>query len=202
MLSINFISHFVENHAAVAYVLIFLGVLIEGEIIVILAGIFAYLGSLNVVFSGVAIFLGGAIKSIIGYSLGYYLQKKHSHRIFLRKIEKRITYFLPRFTNKPFWSIFISRFFILGLNWFTLIFSGYKRVNIKTYLKAEICSLVVWMTAMFSLGYSFSYAALNISRDIRKFFGFLILFLILFFIVRKLIAFIIEINSKLDIESK
>lgn len=196
MLTINFIRHFVEAHAVFAYVFIFFGVLFEGEIVVILAGIFTYLGSLHTATSGVAILLGGVSKSVIGYSIGYYLQKHHSHRTFLKKIENRISYFLPRFTERPFWSIFISRFFILGMNWFALIFSGYKRVNIRTYIRAEISSLLVWMTFMFSLGYAFSYAALNVSRDIRKFLGFLLLFFLVFFIVRRMIAFFIEISGK------
>jgi membrane protein DedA with SNARE-associated domain len=196
MLTINFIRHFVEAHAFMAYVFIFLGVVFEGEIVVILAGIFTYLGSLNIITSGVAVVLGGVSKSAIGYAIGYYLQKHHSHRTFLKKIEARMTYFLPRFTERPFWSIFISRFFILGMNWFALIFSGYKKVNIKTYIRAEASSLVVWMTVMFSLGYSFSYAALAVSRDIRKFLGFLLLFFVLFFIIRKFIAFFIEVSGK------
>lgn len=196
MLTLGFIRHFVEDHATLAYIFIFIGVLVEGEIVVILAGIFTYLGSLHTITSGVAILLGGVSKSIIGYGIGYYLQKHHSHRTFLKKIENRISYFLPRFTERPFWSIFISRFFILGMNWFTLIFSGYKRVNIRTYIRAELSSLLVWMTFMFSLGYAFSYAALNVSRDIRKFLGFLLLFFLLFFIVRKFIAFLIEIGGK------
>lgn len=195
MLTIGFIRHFVEAHAVWAYIFVFIGVIMEGEIVVILAGIFTYLGSLHTITSGVAILLGGVSKSIIGYSIGYYLQKHHSHRTLLKKIENRMSYFLPRFTEKPFWSIFISRFFILGMNWFALIFSGYKRVNIRTYIRAEMSSLLVWMTFMFSLGYSFSYAALNVSHDIRKFLGFLLIFFLAFFIIRKFLAFLVEING-------
>lgn len=194
MLTINLIRHFVEANALLAYLFIFLGVFFEGEIVVILAGIFTYLGSLHPITSGIAILLGGISKSVVGYCIGYFLQKHHSHRLFLKKIESRIVYFLPRFTERPFWSIFISRFFILGMNWFTLIFSGYKRVNIRTYIRAEILSLLVWMTIMFSLGYAFSYTALAFSRDIHKFLAFLLLFFLLFFIIRKFIAFLLEIS--------
>lgn len=193
MFTLNAIRHFVEYHAMLAYVLVFLGVVIEGEIVVIIAGIFAHLGAVNIFGAFFAAVLGGCTKSTIGYYLGYYLQKNHSHLAFVKRIENRITYFLPRFQEKPFWSIFISRFFILGLSWFTIIFSGYMRVKIKTYIRAEIASLIVWVLGMMALGYFASHTALAVSRDIRKFLGVLIVFFIAYFIFHKLVAFFIDL---------
>lgn len=193
MLSIAFIKHFVSLHANWAYLLIVLGVIIEGEIIVIFAGIFAYLGSLNIFIAGLATIVGGGIKSVIGYSIGYYLNKYHSHRKFLYNAERRINYFLPRFNSKPFWSIFLSRFLILGIYWFALIFAGYKKIKIKTFIKAEISSLLSWTVVMLSIGYFFGYTAISISKDIRKFFGIILVFFIAFFILEKIVAFIVEL---------
>lgn len=195
MFTLNFIRHFVEAHASYAYLLLFLGVVIEGEIVVIIAGIFAHLKSLNLFMCIVATVLGGLSKSIIGYSFGYYLQDNHSHRSFLNKITRRIHYFLPRFIEKPFFSIFISRFFIFGLNWVTLIYSGYKKVKISIYAKAELCSLAIWSVGFISLGYFFSLTALSISHDIRKFFGTLLLLFLGFFIFEKVIAFFLELGN-------
>lgn len=193
MLSIRFIEHFVETHAFYAYLFVFLGVIIEGEIAVILAGIFSHLGSLNPLMALSYILLGGVVKSFIGYGIGDYLRRHHSHRPILGTIEKKITYFLPRFIDKPFWSIFVSRFFIFGLNWFTLVFSGYKGVNKKVYFKAEALSLCVWSVAILSLGYFFSFAALSVSHDFRKFLGIIFLCFIGFFLLEKAIALAIEI---------
>ena len=129
MITISHLRHFVELHADFAYILIFLGVIIEGEIVVIIAGIFANLGSLNVFVAFIATMLGGGAKSVIGYSLGFYLQKHHSGKPIVNQAEHRVNYFLPRFAERPFWSIFLSRFLILGLHWFSLIFSGYKKIK-------------------------------------------------------------------------
>ncbi len=180
-------------YAIGAYVLIFLGVIIEGEIVVILAGIFAHLGSINILFAFIATVLGGFTKSTIGYSIGYYLEKHHSKRAFIKMTESKIFYFLPKFAERPFWSIFISRFFILGLNWFTLIYSGYKRVKLKTYIKAESFSLFLWAVVMLAIGSIFSYTALSVGRDIRKYLGLIILFFIAFFIIERIISFLLEI---------
>lgn len=194
-ISITAIRHFVEVHAIIVYLVILLGVIIEGEIVVIFAGIFSHLGSVNVLIAFVAVFVGGALKSFLGYVTGFFLNKHHSHRPFMSKIERRISYFLPRFKDKPFWSIFISRFFILGIGWFTIIYAGYKKVPLKMYARAEAFSLILWSIGVLAIGYFFSYTALSISRDVRKFIGIILIFFILFFIAEKMIALFVELFS-------
>ncbi len=198
MLSISYLQHFVESNAEIVYMLIVLGVIIEGEIVVIIAGIFAHLGALNIFFAFIATMIGGGLKSVIGYSVGYYLHKHHSHHLIVRQSERRIHYFFPRFSERQFWSIFLSRFLILGLHWFSLIFSGYRRIKMKIFAEGELASLLVWSSSILALGYFFSYTALSISKDVRKFLGIILIFLVLFFIVEKIIAFIIELVETKD----
>ena len=193
MLTFGYVKDFAIAHAELIYLVIVLGVILEGEIIVIIAGILSHLGPVNVFLAFGATILGGLIKSILGYSLGYYLQKHHSEKRLILRTENRINYFLPNFLHKPFISIFLSRFLILGMYWFALIYAGYKKVKIKTFIKAEITSLLTWAIVMLSLGYFFSYTALSISRDVRNFIGIILIFLIMFFILEKIIAFVIEL---------
>ena len=196
-LSIDFIRHFVEAHAVWAYIFIIIGVIVEGEVSVILAGIFSHLGSLNIFISLLCAIVGGASKSFIGYTVGLHLQRHHSHQPFLRLMVKRISYFLPRFDKRPFWSIFISRFFIFGIGWFTTIFSGYRKIPLKIFIRAEAMSLVIWSVGMLALGSFFSYTALSMSQDVRKFFVIIFLFFILFFLLEKVIGFIIEVFEEI-----
>lgn len=203
MLTLHSIRHFVDLHSDIAYIMIVLGVIIEGEIVVILAGIFANLGSLNIFIAFIATMVGGGAKSVLGYWFGYYLNKHHSGKPLIRQAERRIHHFLPRFNERTFWSIFLSRFLILGLHWFSLIFSGYRNIKIKTFAEAELASLMAWSVSVLALGYSFSFAALSISRDIRKFFLIILICFIGFFILEKIIALIIELfnteeNEKLN----
>jgi len=192
-ISIGAIRHFIEIHAIIVYFIIFLGVIIEGEIVVIFAGIFSYLGSINILISFVAVVLGGITKSFLGYSIGFYLNRFHSHKPLMRNIEKRVSYFLPRLKDRPFWSIFMSRFFILGIGWFTVLFSGYKKIPLRIYVKAEAFSLLLWSIGVLALGYFFSYTALSISRDIRHVLIMILVFFIVFFILEKMIAFVFEL---------
>ena len=195
MLTLGIIKHFVYMHNIPAYLFLVLGVIIEGEIAVIFAGIFANLGSMNLAISFIAVVLGGAIKSVIGYGVGYYLQAHHSHRSILARSEQRVHYFLPHFEEKPFWSICMSRFLILGLHWFSMIFSGYKKIQFRLYAKAEATSLFVWSAVMLGVGYFFSATALLVSRDIRKFVSLILIFFITFFIIEKIVAFVIELSG-------
>lgn len=199
-LSINLIRHFVEAHAVIVYLVIIIGVILEGEIVVILAGIFSHLGSINPIIALFCVIIGGASKSFLGYTIGFHLQLKHSHRPFLGKIERRISYFLPHFNEQPFWSIFISRFFLLGMGWFTLVFSGYRKVSIKIYAKAEAFSLVIWSVGVLALGFFFSYTALSISKDVRNFLGIILVFFIGFFILERVIALIIELFEEKEVK--
>jgi membrane protein DedA with SNARE-associated domain len=139
------------------------------------------------------IILGGVTKSFLAYTIGYYLNKNHSHKPFISMMERRISYFLPKFNERPFWSIFTSRFLIFGAGWFTLLFSGYKKVPINIYAKAESYSLVIWTIVFLALGHFFSYTALSISRDVRKFLVIILVFLIMFFIIEKFITFLVRL---------
>lgn len=192
-ISISTIRHFIEIHAIIVYFIIFIGVIVEGEVVVIFAGIFAYLGSINIFIATISVILGGITKSFLGYTLGYYLQKNHSQKPFMNKIEGRIAYFLPKFKERPFWSIFISRFFILGIGLFTLIYSGYNKISIKVYARAEALSLAIWSVSFIALGFFFGYTALSISRDIRHVLLIILIFFISFFVFEKVVAFVFEL---------
>lgn len=192
-ISISTLKHFIEIHAIIIYFIIILGVILEGEIVVVFAGIFSYLGSIHFFIALIAVILGCAIKSFLGYTIGTFLNKHHSHNNFIKKVEMRLSSFLPHFNEKPFWSIFISRFFVFGVGWFTLVFSGFKKVPIRIYAKAEALSLMIWSVLFLALGFSFGYTALSISRDVRNFIGIILLFFLMFFILEKVLAFIIEL---------
>lgn len=192
-LSIHFLKHFILEHAVIIYFIIIIGVLVEGEMVVLLSGVFVSLKSLNPFLALIAIVLGALSKTFIAYSVGSYFSNNHSNNAFVRKVENRICAFIPHFDRKPFFSIFISRFLLLGMAWFTLIYSGFKKINFKTYIKAELSSLFIWAPLTLALGYFFGNTALSISRDVRNFIILILSFLFIFFILEKLVAFIVEL---------
>jgi len=99
---------------------------------------------------------------------------------------------MPRFDQKPFWSIFISKF-IMGANHVVIIFSGYMKIDYKKYLKAEFFSTIVWAPLLLSLGYFFGYTALNVSREIWRFSLVVLLLIIGYILLDKFIGWLYEL---------
>ena len=192
MYTVRFLIKLVEYHQFLVYALVFLGLIFEGEFTLISAGILIHLGALNFPFTVFLVLAGSMIKTFYCYYFGKAVYEKWSHKKFLKYIEKRVTYFLPRFQQRPFWSIFISKF-IMWLNFSVLVFSGYSKINFKTYLKAEILSTIIWAPLLLTLGYFFSFAALPISHEIWKFFLIILLFVIGFILLDKIISWLYEI---------
>jgi len=198
MLTLDSISHFISLHSNLAYILIGLGMLVEGEVIVITSGIFVHLGSLNLLVTFIAVVFGCCLKATMGYSFGSYLRRNHSHLSIVRRIENRVNYFLPNFSERPFWAIFLSGFLILSMNLFTHIYSGYKKIKLSIFIKAIFSSILVWTSIMLFLGYFFSYTALAVSHDIRRFLLVILVCFIFFFILEKAVAFFIELFETKD----
>ena len=191
MHTVNILKHLVENHLALAYVLIFLITIVEGEIVVISAGILVLLGALNFWLSLTVILFAGMVKTLAGYLLGRFLHKKFNSHRFFQYMQKRVLSVMPHFAEKPFWSIFFSKF-LIGVNHSVIVFSGYQKVNFRTYFKAEFLSTIIWAPGFIALGYFFSYTALRITKRLSEFFLIIILCVIGFFLLDKLLTVFID----------
>ncbi len=191
--TIPLLTHFIQNHEILAYAGLFLGIILEGEIFMIFAGILAGLGAFDIQVTVLVSFAGALVKSLVWYALGKAMFYKYPTSALFKFLDKKVRFFLPKFKERPFWSIFISKF-IYGLNHFTLLYSGYVKVDFKTYFKAETYSSVPWVIGFLSLGYFFSYAALSISKDIRKFSIVILLFFIGFILLENFLAFLYELR--------
>lgn len=196
MHTVQFLKNLVENHQVLAYAVIFAGIVIEGEFIIICTGILAFLGALNFYFALVFIFCGGLGKTFFGYAIGSFIERKWKDTKFMKYLERRVSYAMPRFKQKPFWSIFLSKF-ILGVNNIVIIFSGFKKIPLKTYLKAEFASTVIWAPGLLLLGYLFGYTALNISHEIWRFLLTVVLLVIGFVVFDWLIAWFYNIFEEM-----
>ena len=136
MHSINFLIHLVENHQLLVLALIFFGLILEGEVLIITTGVLVHLNALPFVTSLLVVLGGGFTKTFLGYYLGTVIHDRWSHINFFKFFERRVREAVPRFKERPFWSIFISKF-IISANNIVILFSGFERVPFKKYLKAE-----------------------------------------------------------------
>lgn len=191
MHTVNILTLAIENNLALAYFLIFFATIFEGEIVAIAAGIFVLLGALNFWVALLMIFGGGMIKTFLGYFLGKLLHRKFNNNKFFQYIEKKVLNIMPHFEQKPFWSIFISKFIMM--NHLVILFAGYKNINFQKYLKAEISSTLFWAPGLMLLGYFFSYAAIRVSNEIWQFSLIVLILTILFILFDKLVGWLYQI---------
>ncbi|MEI6580592.1 MAG: VTT domain-containing protein [bacterium] len=201
MHTVKLLTTLVIHHQVLVYVIIFFGLIFEGEVVLISTGILSHLGALNVWFALCFILIGGFSKTLLGYHIGKIIHDKWHETRALKYIEKRVLNIMPHFNQKPFWSIFISKF-IFGVNSMVIIFSGYENVNYKKYLKAEISATLIWAPLLLSLGYFFSFTALHVSKEIWRFSLVILILMILFFLFDKLIGWIYEIFEEFYDETK
>jgi membrane protein DedA with SNARE-associated domain len=201
MTIINFLQNLSTHQPYLLYTLIFLGVLVEGELTLMAAGILTHIGILEFPVILFLCIVGAVSKTVFGYSLGEFLKKRFPHNKPLHFISRQVFALFPDILQKPFWSIFISKF-IYGINHVILIFAGFMGIEYKKYFWAEFFSSIIWVIGIFFLGYGFSYAAFSITHDIRKV-GIIILlgvigFMILGKIIRIVVGIIEDYNMSID----
>lgn len=194
-------SSFVVFHPLLAYGALFVAIFWEGEFALIMAGILVHLKIFSFWPTIIIAILAASLKTVAGFYLGRYLGRKFPKSKILKYFERRVFYYLPRFKERPFWSIFISKF-IYGVNNATLIFSGYVGVKFKTFCIAEAISSVIWLGGMFVLGNFFSQTALSISHNVRYFMLLILLFIIGFTLLQKTVSLIIEIFEELSLKEE
>lgn len=196
----NPFSTFFTTHVLLSYCVLFFFVFLEGEIALIIGGIFVHLGILSMGITIILTIIAAILKTLSGYYFGAYLGRKWPNSRLLKYFEHKVLYFLPRFKEKPFWSLVLSKF-IYGVNNAALVFAGYVRADFSTYAKAEFISSTIWLGGMFGLGLFFSTKALSISHNFRNFSMLVLLFIVGFMIVQKIINLIIEVAEEWDVDS-
>jgi len=196
METINFFTELIAQHQVLAYCVIFLGLVVEGEFFLICSGILVHLGAVNLWIVLVAVLAGGMGKTLLGYYLGTVIKTHWGNVRFFKYMEKRVRRLMPRFREKPFWSIFLSKF-ILGANHIVVLFAGFERVNFKKYVTAEAFSTLIWAPAILTLGYLFSYTALSVSQEVSRFSLIVLVLFILFMLFDKLIGLLYEMFEEI-----
>ncbi|MBI5400912.1 MAG: DedA family protein [Candidatus Yonathbacteria bacterium] len=180
--SIYTFIHFVQDHRFFGYTILFFAMVVEGEVFLIVAGMLARLRALD--FGDVLwiSFAGVMLGDVLWYGLGILSTRAKSLSFFARAAEKSVLAFLPRFRDRPFSSIFLSKF-IYGANHATLVLSGILRVKFELFLRAEFIASFVWVAIFAVTGFMFGHAALAVTHKATQFaligLGFVVGFILL-----------------------
>ncbi len=186
-LTIENIVSFVEIHRYTGYLILFVAMVLEGETLLIIAGMLASLNAFDI---GDVLWIafGGVV---LGNMLWYYLGHKISHKSFAKNIilraDKAVKYFLPHFHQKPFKSIFFSKF-IYGVNRATVFMSGVFKIKFRLFMEAEVLASTIWVLLYASIGYFFGYTAVQMTHNIALLALLAVLFVVGFILFKKIFA--------------
>ena len=137
------------------YAAIFIGTFLEGETVLVLAGLAAHQGYLVLTWVILAAFLG----SLCGDQLFFYLGRKHSQAVLSRRPAwKKKAERVNRIMNKYQTPMILSFRFLYGLRTVTPFAIGMSRVSVKKFIVLNAVGALVWAAAIGSGGYLFGRA--------------------------------------------
>ena len=152
-----FIAHF-------GYAAIFVGTFLEGEIILVLAGMAAHRGYLNLALVIGAAFLGTAFGDLLYFFLGRWhgdllLKKKPSWQRRAARVRK----LLERYQTL----LILSFRFLYGLRTVTPFVLGMSRVAAWKFVLVSILGALLWAGAVGYAGYLFGNAAARVLGNVE-----------------------------------
>lgn len=180
------ILHYLSEYQTLGYIIIFLGMMIEGDILLFTTGFLTHRGYFNIDVALLAVFLG----VIIGDNIWYVLGETISEKSFLGRFITRITApFDEHLKNRTIRTIFISKF-AYGLYRPTLLRAGMLRLSFKKFIEGDISASIVWILLIGGLGYLSSVSFFLIRRYLRYTELTLFFSLILFILISHLLRHI------------
>ncbi len=188
---LHFLITLVTTHTLLVYFLLLLAIAFEGELALLVLGILTHAKVISFPHAIILGVVGAIIKTLWAYHLGVWLRKNIPQNGIFDFIERKVHAAFPRFKQKPFWSIFFSKF-IYGLNHLTAIFSGYTGTPFPLYAKAELTSSGIWLILMFTLGYFFSVAAFSLTHNLQRVALILLACIVGFLLLSKGLEWVIE----------
>jgi membrane protein DedA with SNARE-associated domain len=157
---------FVEVHRMIGYFLLFFGIMIEGEAILLVFSFLASQGYFSIDVVMLITFLG----VIIGDNIWYEAGKRYGQALYDKIGKHFITPVLfekirRNIREHNFKYIFFSKF-IYGLNHFVILMAGHEKEDPKKIMKMDMLGTIPWIFIVSTIGYSFGYA-LKIFKHLR-----------------------------------
>ena len=184
------LMHYLPSWQPIAYVLLFIGMMFEGDTILFIAAYLTHEGYFALVPMLLTALWGIILGDNLWYSLGLKLRKAPSGSMlqFVTKWAEGLTKpFDEHLREKPFRTIFISKF-TYGFNRATITRAGMLNLKWKKIEESDILATLIWMSIVGGLGY-FSSASLGYLKNYLRYGEVsLLVAVILFFLIERFIA--------------
>ncbi len=151
------IEYFIHSNIALVYIIIFFGVIIEGEGIVLFSSVFAWQGLLNWPLLTLVIITGTISGDLLWYGAGRYLKGTKFGCWLDKRYEKYGGALLgDKVMARYHWYAILNKFMYFTTKP-TIFLVGWHDFNFKKFLKITSYSTVIWTLTMLLLGSIFGY---------------------------------------------
>ncbi|MEA2484912.1 MAG: rane-associated protein [Actinomycetota bacterium] len=163
---------------------IFIGLIVPGDIMLALGGVYASEGRLNLA----AVIIIGTVAAVTGESLGYWLGRRYGIRLIralpvVRRLEPRLEDAHAYFRKHGAMTVAIGRY-ATAAGAFVPFSAGIARMPYRRFLAVDIPSVAVWAALVTGFGYAVGRNLAFIDRTLSRF-GYIVLALaIAFFVYR------------------
>jgi membrane protein DedA with SNARE-associated domain len=144
---------------------VFFGVMIEGDLTLLFAGVLAHYGLFSFGEALITSTLGGFVGDSIGYLIGYSGKEKIKNSNFYRRAKPQLESLCARF---GIYSIFLVKY-VYGLRTASAIFFGFAHMRfLRRFGPLTLLSCAAWALILIGLGFSFSGAIVVIVGRVRR----------------------------------
>lgn len=151
------IELFLSASPLLAYAIIFLGVMIEGEGIILLASVFALQGHLNWFWLAVAAIGGTIIGDILWFEAGRHLKGTRFGCWLDKRYEKTGEWVNEMIIGRYHWYAVVSKFMYFTTRP-TIFLAGWHGFEFKKFFKITTYATIIWASIIMGIGYLFGYA--------------------------------------------
>lgn len=185
----SFFLHYLTVSPPLGYLLLFIGMLFEGDALLFVTGFLAYHGYFSVSKAFPVVLLGAILGNVIWYQFGKKLVKSDGK---IKKwVSKIASPFDKQFGTHLTRTMFLAKF-LYGLHRAIIIRIGMLNVPWKKFISSEILATGVWVVAVGGLAYLAGSSIDLIKHYIRFAETGILLGLFLFWGIRKTIAGIVR----------
>jgi membrane-associated protein len=134
---------------------IFVGLVVPGDLILALGGVYAAQHKMDL--TGVIVV--GILAAITGESIGYWLGRRFGHRLLrriplLRRLEDRLTDAEAYFKRHGGKTVFIGRY-ATAIGAFVPFTAGMGKMSYRRFLAFDVPAIAIWATGISIFGYFF-----------------------------------------------
>jgi membrane protein DedA with SNARE-associated domain len=183
---------FIAAYPLWTYLVLFLGMIIEGDVLLFTAGFLVHRGVLKLLPTFFAMYAGTVFGDVIWYGIGTIDPNRNKIVHFLamladvasRKIDEHLK-------ERTFRTLLISKY-VYGAHHFVLARAGMLRLPLRRFLRDDALGSLIWILSLGILGYAASASFSRVAHGLRLVEIILLLSIVIFVLLHEVLSKILK----------